>query len=242
MSATQRAARSLKDSLRDVLTLGALPGETAGFTAEEHEEAAEFLLEAMAERKPGQPVVRLKSRGGGEAGNRRMQLVVVNDDMPFLVDSTSQAVAAQGLAVHRILHPVIAVKRDAKGHLQEAGEGYWQHFRFATTFGLLAMAAGIAALLHALVPAMCTHTASRIVRHLGQLLEDRSKIDAIESEAVEARAFVLLLILATAVVAPLWLLGAPLTLKLAYTVLAYALPAVLMVTNPELTSTKEPAA
>src|SRR3546814_14679661 len=47
----------------------------------------------------------------------------INDDMPFLVDSTSQAVAAQGLAVHRILHPVVKVKRDAKGHLQEAGEG-----------------------------------------------------------------------------------------------------------------------
>ena len=130
----------------------------------------------------------------------------------------------------------------SRAHLREAGEGYWQHFRFATTFGLLALAAGIAALLHALVPAMCTHTASRIVRHLGQLLEDRSKIDAIESEAVEARAFVMLLFLATAVVAPLWLMGAPMALKLAYTVLAYALPAMLMISNPELISTEEPAA
>ena len=130
----------------------------------------------------------------------------------------------------------------SRAHLRQAGEGYWQHLRFATTFGLLCMAAGIAALLHALVPGTCTSTASRIVRHLGQLLEDRSKIDAIESEAVEARAFVMLLILATVVVAPLWLLGAPLTLKLAYTVLAYALPAVLMITNPELISIKEPAA
>lgn len=129
-----------------------------------------------------------------------------------------------------------------RAHLRDAGEGYWQHFRFATTFGLLAAAAGIAALLHAFLPALCTHTASRIVRHLGQLLEDRSKIDAIESEAVEARAFVMLLILATAVVTPLWLLGAPMVLKLAYTVLAYALPAALMVTNPELVSTQEPAA
>jgi hypothetical protein len=42
------------------------------------------------------------------------------------------------------------------------------------------------------------HTASRIVRHLGQLGDDRTKIDAVESEAVEARAFVLLLFLAAA--------------------------------------------
>lgn len=131
--------------------------------------------------------------------------------------------------------------RQSRAHLRDANEGYWQHFRFATTFGLLAMAAGIAAILHAFVPALFTHTASRIVRQLGQLLEDRSKIDAVESEAVEARAFVLLLILATAVVAPLWLLGAPLVLQLAYTMLAYALPAALMFTNPELVTTKEPA-
>src|SRR3546814_1718283 len=41
--------------------------------------------------------------------------------MPFLVDSTSQVAAAQGLVVHRILHPVVSAKRDAKGHLTEAG-------------------------------------------------------------------------------------------------------------------------
>lgn len=129
-----------------------------------------------------------------------------------------------------------------RAHLRAAGESYWQHFRFATTFGLLAMAAGIAAILHAFIPALCTSTASRIVRHLGQLLEDRTRIDALESEAVEAKAFVLLLILATAVVAPLWLLDAPNTLRVLYTVLAYALPAVLMITNPELIRTEEPAA
>lgn len=129
----------------------------------------------------------------------------------------------------------------SRAHLRDAGESYWQHFRFATTFGLLALAAGIAALLHAIIPAVCTCTASRIVRHLGQLLEDRSRIDTIESEAVEARAFVLLLILASAVVAPLWVLDAPSALRIAYTALAFALPATLMISNPELSSTKEPA-
>jgi hypothetical protein len=130
----------------------------------------------------------------------------------------------------------------SRAHLKDAGEGYWQHFRFATTFGLLAMAAGIAALIHALIPGLCTHTASRIVRHLGHLIDDRTKIDALENEAVEARAFVMLLILATAVVAPLWLMGAPLILKIAYSVLAYALPAALMISNPELIVTEERAA
>ena len=129
----------------------------------------------------------------------------------------------------------------SRAHLRDAGETYFHHFRFATTFGLLAMAAGLAAILHAFIPGICTHTASRIVRHLGNLLEDRSRIDAVESEAVEARAFVLLLILATLVVAPLWILAAPMTLRIAYTVLAFALPAALMFSNPELVSTKEAA-
>ena len=127
----------------------------------------------------------------------------------------------------------------SRAHLRFAGEGYWQHFRFATTFGLLAAAAGFAAIIHAFVPGMCTHTASRIVRHLGQLADDRTKIAVIESEAVEARAFVLLLFLAAAVVAPLWILDAPNTLRLAYTLLAFALPAVLLISNPELATREE---
>jgi uncharacterized protein YjeT (DUF2065 family) len=124
----------------------------------------------------------------------------------------------------------------SRAHLQAADESYWQHFRFATTFGLLAVAAGFVAVIHALVPGICTSTASRIVRHLGQLIEDRSKIDAIESEAVEARAFVLLLILASAVVAPLWILDVPTSIRAIYTALAFALPATLLVSNPELTA------
>ena len=130
----------------------------------------------------------------------------------------------------------------SRAHLKNAGEGYWEHFRFATTFGLLAAAAGFAAIIHAFVPGMCTHTASRIVRHLGQLAEDRSKIDAIESEAVEARAFVLLLFLAAAVVAPLWILDAPNMVRLVYTLLAFALPAMLLISNPELATREETAA
>jgi len=124
----------------------------------------------------------------------------------------------------------------SRAHLRNAGEGYFQHFRFATTFGLLAMAAGIAAILHGFIPGICTSTASRIIRHLGQLIDDRNRIDAIENEAVEARAFVMLLILASAVVAPLWIMDAPTALRVTYTVLAFALPAVLLLSNPELTT------
>jgi len=44
---------------------------------------------------------------------------MVNDDMPFLVDSVSAAVSRQGLGVHITVHPIIAVVRDAKGKLEK---------------------------------------------------------------------------------------------------------------------------
>ena len=49
---------------------------------------------------------------GGEAGNRRMRIGIVNDDMPFLVDSVANAIAARQLTIHRLLHPVVCVDRD----------------------------------------------------------------------------------------------------------------------------------
>jgi hypothetical protein len=51
-------------------------------------------------------------------------------------------------------------------HPRTVGESYLGHLRFAAGFaGLLLLAAG-AALVHALVPALCAHTASGIVRDL----------------------------------------------------------------------------
>ncbi|MEI9928862.1 MAG: hypothetical protein WDN44_15760 [Sphingomonas sp.] len=52
-----------------------------------------------------------------------MRLAVINDDMPFLVDSISGAAAAYDIAIHRILHPVIAVERDEAGALASIGTG-----------------------------------------------------------------------------------------------------------------------
>ena len=47
-----------------------------------------------------------------------MRIAIVNDDMPFLVDSVANAVAQRQLTIHRLLHPVVCVKRDADGELQ----------------------------------------------------------------------------------------------------------------------------
>ena len=42
---------------------------------------------------------------------------IVNDDMPFLVDSITMEVNRQGLTMHLIVHPVMKVRRDAEHRL-----------------------------------------------------------------------------------------------------------------------------
>jgi len=46
---------------------------------------------------------------------------IVNDDMPFLVDSVSNELIRQNLGVHLVIHPVFKVARDAAGRVQPGG-------------------------------------------------------------------------------------------------------------------------
>lgn len=122
MTAHSRLAPTLVDSIRKALTSNALPGETAGLTRESEREAAAFLASVAAQRRPGELALHIESTGG-EAGRRRMRIAIVNDDMPFLVDSVGNAIASRQLAIHRLLHPVVCVERDEAGTLK-AIEGY----------------------------------------------------------------------------------------------------------------------
>jgi len=51
---------------------------------------------------------------------------IVNDDMPFLVDSVTMALAEQGATRHQIAHPVMVLARDAAGQREGLGEGTGQ--------------------------------------------------------------------------------------------------------------------
>ena len=74
-------------------------------------------------REPGRPKVRIFAPTPGEDGwtSRHTVIQIVNDDMPFLVDSTSLEINRQGLMLHLIVHPIFAVERDAKGKLLSIG-------------------------------------------------------------------------------------------------------------------------
>ena len=47
---------------------------------------------------------------------------IVNDDMPFLVDSVAMEVNRQGLTLHLLVHPVLRAVRDANGQITEVGK------------------------------------------------------------------------------------------------------------------------
>jgi glutamate dehydrogenase len=72
-------------------------------------------------REPGEWKIRVYNPHFEEHGWQSTHTVVemVNDDMPFLVDSTRMEINRQGYAIHMILHPVIIVRRDEEGRLLE---------------------------------------------------------------------------------------------------------------------------
>ena len=70
-------------------------------------------------RAAGRPKVRVLSPTIAENGwaSRHSVIEIVNDDMPFLVDSTTAEINRQGLTLHLIAHPIFAVERGADGSL-----------------------------------------------------------------------------------------------------------------------------
>ena len=122
MTVQPRLPKTLVDSIRAALTAHALPGELEGFDRKQQREAAEFIASVAAVRPERTTAIRIESTGG-EAGRRRMRLVAINEDMPFLVDSVAGAVAARDLAVHRLLHPIVNISRDQRGRIEKIGEG-----------------------------------------------------------------------------------------------------------------------
>lgn len=92
--------------------------ELAERGTEEWASLIQGALDFASERAPGSAKVRVFNPAAGEQkGAARTVVEVVTDDMPFLVDSVSIAVANAGLAIHSIIHPVLHVKRDGAGRL-----------------------------------------------------------------------------------------------------------------------------
>ncbi len=119
MTSPRKAARrqpGLVAIMAELLNESLLPGDSA-FGEEGLAQAALFVLEASGERAAGTPAIRIESQTVG-ARERQTRIAVVNDNMPFLVDSISAVISSLGLAIDRLVHPVAAVTRNSLGKLK----------------------------------------------------------------------------------------------------------------------------
>ena len=101
------------------------PGDDLAGRAPEALCAAAVAHWRLARRRaPGEPRIRVYNpdpgRDGWEAGCTVID--VVADDQPYLVDSISLALQEAGLEIHALLHPILAVRRDADGVWREVAE------------------------------------------------------------------------------------------------------------------------
>jgi hypothetical protein len=130
----------------------------------------------------------------------------------------------------------------SRSHLSSAGETYVQHLRFAAAVGSMLVAAGLACLVHAVVPGLCRDTASRTIACLQGAIADRSLLADAQRQTIEAVAFSFLVGMAVVLGAVFSTAGAEALPSLAVTLLALALPVTLLVTNPDLKPEEEEAA
>jgi hypothetical protein len=125
---------------------------------------------------------------------------------------------------------VLSVSRE---HLRDAGESYVQHLCFAALVATLLLAAAIACLIHALVPAFCRRSASRIVGLLTRLFAERQRLRETVREGSGPLVLTMLLLLC---VPPLTLMiaarGQVMLLPLA--ALCLAVPLAYLLSNPDL--------
>src|SRR5262245_10211897 len=126
---------------------------------------------------------------------------IVNDDMPFLVDSVTMEVNRQGLTLHLVIHPVLRVARAAGGELislaapTESSEGRLESFmhvevdRQTDPAKLAELEAGIVRVLADVRAAVEDWRAmkERMAQVLAELDSARSGVSAAELE--EGRAF-----------------------------------------------------
>ena len=121
--------------------------------------------------------------------------------------------------------------RASRNHLAQAGETYFEHMRFALTVGLLACGAGLACILHALIPAVCEQSCSRTIAQLQTLFADRRRLPQVVEECSGVSTFLILVILSSAV-AGMFILGRPdLWLGIVIGALAYSIPAAFLAQN-----------
>ena len=93
--------------------------DLAAAPAAQRAASALSLLAFARRRLPGIAKIRVfdPTEAGHGFESRHTVIHVVNDDMPFLVDSIANELNRREITVHLLAHPVLAVRRDLDGDL-----------------------------------------------------------------------------------------------------------------------------
>jgi glutamate dehydrogenase len=109
-------AKGEREKLLTRLLLEKAPAEDLqAYKGEDLGQLVHGRMAFLAERKPGRAKIAVSNT---DAPFRDVTMIdIVNDDMPFLVDSTIGLLTERGHDLRLSLHPVLSVKRDATGKL-----------------------------------------------------------------------------------------------------------------------------
>lgn len=61
-----------------------------------------------------------------------------------------------------------------KTHLRQVGQSYWSHHFFALKWGFVLIGAGLASIVHGLIPSLFPFYAPRTVRRISKMIIDRN--------------------------------------------------------------------
>ncbi|NNF93020.1 MAG: glutamate dehydrogenase [Altererythrobacter sp.] len=115
-SASSNVKSAADDMVKDIarhMRESILPGDTP-FKPSSLKKAAQFVFDTARARDENRSALGMVSISGER---RFLRIAIINDDMPFLVDSIAATISDQGLSIDRLVHPIIPVKRSKSGRL-----------------------------------------------------------------------------------------------------------------------------
>ena len=167
--------------------------DLSGRSAADLAGAALALWRAIKQRPPGKLSIHVEEPSADSHGwsSPHTVLRIVNDDMPFLVDSVGMELSRRGLNVHMFIHPVLRVQRDEEGDLLRLGDAaaplesimHIELDRLGDAVACTELAQGIGAVLDDVRAAVSDWPAMR-----ARVAEVEAGIDDASDEAEEARA------------------------------------------------------
>src|SRR5262249_18223720 len=117
----EQASATLAKRRRDIPTTfvaqlygRSVPEDVLRYGADDIAALSERAYDFMVDREPGTPKIRCATVPLASSGNRKAVSVIeiVNDDMPFLVDSVMGEIADRRLDVQLVAHPLFGARRN----------------------------------------------------------------------------------------------------------------------------------